>query len=134
MTDEAVAGFGPPHSQAKRALMATANPAMNEDVYRRAGYAESQASVMTLPGTALKTGVLLVLLLIAAVFTWFQAKTGELADAYVLLAAGAIGGLIVALITVFVPRISPITAPIYALLEGLVLGAISAAFEARYPG
>jgi uncharacterized YccA/Bax inhibitor family protein len=114
--------------------MATANPAMSEDVYRRAGYAESASSVMTFQGVALKTGILLVLLLIVAMLTWTHVKAGEPADAYVLLVAGSIGGLIVALVTIFVPRFSPVTAPIYALLEGLVLGAISALFEARFPG
>ena len=54
--------------------------------------------------------------------------------AYGLLAAGCIGGFVVALVTVSAPRYSPVTAPIYAALEGLALGAISALFEARYPG
>jgi uncharacterized YccA/Bax inhibitor family protein len=114
--------------------MATANPAMNEEVYRRAGLAETPTGAMTVQGTVLKTAILLVILLVAAAYTWAQAATGSTAVAYGLLVAGALGGLVTAVVTIFVPRVSPFTAPLYAALEGLVLGAISAVFEARYPG
>jgi uncharacterized YccA/Bax inhibitor family protein len=114
--------------------MATANPAMNEAVYLRAGRADTSAAVMTLQGTVLKTALLVAILLLTAEFTWSQAKAGNSAIAYGLLIAGAIGGAIMALITIFIPKVSPFTSPIYAALEGLVLGAISAVFEASYPG
>lgn len=115
--------------------MATANPAMDVDIYRRVARSESASTAMTLQGSAVKTGVLVVILLIAAGFTWSQTMAGGAAAlSYGLLIAGSIGGLITAFVTVFFPRVSPITAPIYAALEGLVLGAISAIFEARYRG
>jgi uncharacterized YccA/Bax inhibitor family protein len=114
--------------------MATANPAMTEAAYQRAGRADSPASVMTLTGSVVKTSILVLILLVTAAFTWHEAATGETAVTYGLLIAGCIGGFIVALLTIFVPKLSPITAPIYAALEGLVLGAISAVFEAQYPG
>ncbi len=113
--------------------MATANPAMNEAVYQRAGRAFAASSVMTLQGTVLKTAGLLVVLIVVAAYTWTQAISGSPLT-YGLLMGGSIGGFVVALLTIFVPKVSPFTAPIYAALEGLVLGAISAAFEARYPG
>ena len=59
--------------------MATANPAMNEAVYRRAGYADSPAYAMTLNGTVLKSFALLVILVVAGAITWtkvFQLKEG----------------------------------------------------------
>ena len=114
--------------------MATANPAMNEAVYRRIGRADSFGAVMTLKGAVVKTGLLLVILLITGSYTWSQAMAGYTPVAYGLLAAGAIGGFITALVTIFAPRVSPLTAPLYAALEGLVLGAISAVFETLHPG
>jgi uncharacterized YccA/Bax inhibitor family protein len=113
--------------------MATANPAMNEAVYRRAEMTDATTQVMTIEGTVLKTTVLMVILMITAVYTWSQAMTpSPLANG--LMIGGAIGGFIVALATIFLPKYSPITAPIYAALEGLFLGGISAAFEASYHG
>jgi uncharacterized YccA/Bax inhibitor family protein len=113
--------------------MATGNPAMNVDVYRRAALDEAPARVMTLQGTVIKTAILLVILLITAVYTWSQAAAGS-PLAYGLLVAGSLGGLVTAFVTVFVPRWSPVTAPVYAALQGLVLGAVSAVFQAMYPG
>jgi hypothetical protein len=89
---------------------------------------------MTLQGTVAKTGVLLLILLVAAAYTWRQAISGSPTLAHAVLIGAAIGGFLVAMMTVFIPKISPITAPIYAALEGLLLGAISAVFEAVYPG
>jgi len=114
--------------------MATANPAMNEAVYQRAGYAESATNVMTLQGTVMKTAVLLGILVVAAGFTWGKVAAGEMELAYGLLIAGSIGGFITALVTIFFPRASPFTAPIYAALEGLFLGAVSRVIETQFPG
>src|SRR5947209_17479651 len=114
--------------------MASANPAMSEAVYRRAGLADTSARAMTIQGTVLKTVILLLILLATGAYTWKQAVSGEPTVAYGLLILGSIGGFIVALVTVFIPRVSPFTSPIYAALEGLVLGAVSAIFEAMYPG
>jgi uncharacterized YccA/Bax inhibitor family protein len=114
--------------------MATANPAMNEAVYRRAGLADTPTQAMTIQGTVVKTAILVLILLVTAAYTWSQAAAGATPVAYGLLIAGALGGFITALVTIFIPKVSPFTAPIYAALEGLVLGAISAVFEAVYPG
>jgi uncharacterized YccA/Bax inhibitor family protein len=113
--------------------MATANPAMNEAVYQRAGRAFAAAPVMTIQGTVLKTAVLLVLLVAVGGYTWSLAMAGSPLT-YGALIGGSIGGFVTALLTIFFPKAAPITAPIYAVLEGLVLGAISAVFERRYPG
>jgi uncharacterized YccA/Bax inhibitor family protein len=113
--------------------MATANPAMNEAVYERAGRDYTSTSVMTVEGTAVKTALLMGILLVAAAYTWTQAGAGSNAVSYGLLMAGSIGGLLTAMLTIFIPRISPFTAPVYAALQGLFLGAVSAVFEAMYP-
>ena len=68
--------------------MATANPAMNQAVYLRAGRAESEANVMSLQGTVIKSAVLVAILLVAATFTWSQAAAGTQSTAYGLLMVG----------------------------------------------
>ena len=114
--------------------MATANPAMNEAVYRRAGLSAIPSQAMTIQGSVLKTAILVAILLATAAYTWSQAIAGATSVTYGLLIVGSIGGFIMALVTIFIPKISPFTAPIYAALEGLVMGAISAVFETMYPG
>jgi len=121
--------------------MPTANPAIREDIYRRAGYAVSPSQAMTLQGTVVKTGILLTILLLTGGYTWaeFYRQVGEGARAVPanvlgLLTIGVIGGLITALITVFAPRAATVTAPIYAGCEGFVLGGLSAYVDSIYPG
>jgi uncharacterized YccA/Bax inhibitor family protein len=89
---------------------------------------------MTIDGTVNKTGLLLILVAVPAMWTWTLVRTNEAPLAMLLLLVGAIGGLIVALVTAFKHAWAPVTAPIYAVLEGLVLGGISAIFETSYPG
>jgi uncharacterized YccA/Bax inhibitor family protein len=123
--------------------MATANPAFNEAVFRRSAHAGTAGQVMTVEGSAIKTGILVVILLATAMFTWVQGTginvgpNGQVQippQIFGLLALGGIGGLITAFITIFSPRVSPVTAPIYAALEGLALGGISVLIDIRYPG
>jgi uncharacterized YccA/Bax inhibitor family protein len=113
--------------------MRTANPALNDKVFR--GFPGAFGETMTLEGTVNKTGMLLVCAVATAAWTWHLAMNpATLPMDSLLLIVGLIGGLIFALITTFKKTWAPVTAPIYALLEGLVLGGISAMFEMRYPG
>ncbi|HEX4070053.1 MAG TPA: Bax inhibitor-1/YccA family protein [Planctomycetaceae bacterium] len=113
--------------------MATANPAMNESVYQRAGFADASTSVMTLEGTVFKTAVLLVILMGGAICSWTPSiSTTPLSGG--LMTIGFLGGFVMAMVTIFVPRISPYTSPVYAGLEGLALGGVSSLFEKSYPG
>jgi uncharacterized YccA/Bax inhibitor family protein len=114
-------------------LMRTANPALNDKVFR--GLPDALGETMTLEGTVNKTGILLLCAVATAAWTWHLAMNpATLPLDYLLLVVGLIGGLIFALITTFKKTWAPVTAPIYALLEGLVLGGISATLEQRYPG
>lgn len=109
------------------------NPALNDNTFMNEGRVMGQT--MTLQGTVNKTGFLLGILVLTAVYTWnlfFQ--TGNPAAVMPIAIGGAIGGFIMALVTIFKKTWSPITAPIYAALEGLFLGGISAIFEYQYPG
>jgi uncharacterized YccA/Bax inhibitor family protein len=108
------------------------NPALTADTFRGAR-ATVGDDTMTIGGTVNKTALALLLLVVAATYTWNLGGAGDPRVAtYTTL--GVIGGLIVALVTVFKKEWAPISAPLYAALEGLALGGISVAFERAYPG
>lgn len=122
------------------ALMKTSNPALGENTFRNVagvGYGTyiDAASRMTMSGTVNKTGILLLLAVASAAWTWYRfMASGDISSIAGLLMLGAIGGFICAMVTVFKKEWSPALAPVYALLEGLVLGGISAITNIRYPG
>lgn len=90
---------------------------------------------MTIQGTVNKTGILVCLLWVAAIFTWEKTFAAENpAELYPWLIGGAIAGLVIAMITIFKKTAAPYTAPLYAVVEGLVLGVLSAFFEMQFPG
>jgi uncharacterized YccA/Bax inhibitor family protein len=120
-------------------LMRTSNPALSGDAFRtgEAAFGES----MTITGTVNKTGLMVILCVATAAWTWNRffaaaATSPEEAMGSVapMLVIGGIGGFIVAMVTIFKKQWAPITAPLYALLEGLVLGAVSAMLEQRFHG
>jgi len=120
--------------------MKTSNPALGDRTFQNlsqsqyGGYGDITAR-MTLNGTVNKTGILLVLAMVSAGWTWYlfnQSLDPAAITPWML--GGLFGGFIFAMITIFKREWSPVTAPAYALLEGLALGGISASFEARYPG
>jgi uncharacterized YccA/Bax inhibitor family protein len=112
-------------------LIRTSNPALNEKAFKgQVAYGEA----MTLQGTVNKTGLLLLLVVATAAWTWGLSHSPAPGAAIPWMIGGLFGGFIVALVTIFKQNWSPITAPIYALLEGLALGGISAMFERMYPG
>ncbi|MBA3052256.1 MAG: Bax inhibitor-1/YccA family protein [Candidatus Omnitrophota bacterium] len=115
--------------------MRTANPALNSKTFEvTADY--SSAEKMTLQGTVNKSGILLLLLALAASWVWrgyFNPGTAT-GSVMPLMFIGAIGGFVVGMITVFAKKASPFTAPLYAVLEGLFLGGFSAIMEGRYQG
>ncbi|UOQ45162.1 Bax inhibitor-1/YccA family protein [Halobacillus salinarum] len=109
--------------------MRSGNPVLREDTFRKE---RAQGKPMTLGGTVGKTTVLFLFLLGSALYTWYQYSQGI--DITLMMAIGAIGGLVFALITVFFKKAAPVTAPIYAALEGFLIGGLSSFLEARYPG
>jgi len=113
-------------------LMRTSNPVLNEKRFEGLAVAGER---MTVQGTVNKTGLLLLLAIASAAWTWRLFMEAHSAAAVLpYLWIGSIGGLVCALVTVFKKEWSPATAPAYALLEGLALGGISAVFELRFPG
>lgn len=122
-------------------LTKSSNPVFGQSVFNRLD-SRADSGVMTIGGTMNKTGLMLLIVTFAALFTWrkffgaLDYSGAEAATAAVQwwMIGGAIGGLVTALITTFRPQSSNITAPIYAVFEGLFLGGISAFFEMQYPG
>ena len=114
--------------------MRSSNPAMTGRIFEKAGTAAAGSSAMTINGTINKIGLMLLLVIAAAAYTWNMVMGADPGRAGTLAITGAIGGFIMALVTIFRPQSAAITAPIYAILEGLFLGAISAILNARYPG
>ncbi|MCE9580992.1 MAG: Bax inhibitor-1/YccA family protein [Planctomycetes bacterium] len=113
--------------------MRTANPALNENVFKKF-FAAAGSPVMTVQGTVNKTGVLLFLCAGCAVLTWIPMHSGDFLTAGILALGGLLGGLVFGLTTAFKPAWAPVTAPLYAACEGLFLGAISSIYDLHYPG
>jgi uncharacterized YccA/Bax inhibitor family protein len=113
--------------------MKSSNPVMTGKIYEKVGGAVSD-SAMTINGTINKIGLMLLLLIASAAYTWNLVLAEDPGRVGTLAIVGGIGGFIVAMITVFSPKSSPYTAPVYAILEGMFLGAISAVINAKYPG
>lgn len=117
------------------ALFKGGNPAINEKVFNNLPVAYNE-DAMTASGAIKKFGLLLVMVLGAASFTWGEFFKGGNVMPWAI--GGAIGGFVLALIIIFKKSWAPYLALGYALCEGLFLGAISAVFEAsfaqKYPG
>ena len=118
--------------------MQSGNPALNKNTFLDAASGAVVAhgsEAMTINGTVNRTGLLLVLVLVGAMFSWSRFHGVDSAPAMLpLVIGGAIGGLVLGLVTSFKKTWAPVTAPLYALVEGVFIGALSAIFELRYPG
>lgn len=112
----------------------TSNPAFGRNTFTVNGVAAGYGPAMTIAGTVNKAGILVILAMLTAAWTWNQFFTNGPAAIGGYVTLGALGGFVVAMVTTFKQQWSPITAPIYALLEGLFLGGLSAMFEMRFPG
>jgi uncharacterized YccA/Bax inhibitor family protein len=115
--------------------MRTSNPTLLPGTFSGYGYV-SESESMTVQGVVAKTGILLMLTLLTAGWTWFKfyQSGGNPNAVSVPMMIGVLGGFALAMVTVFKKEWAPATAVMYALLEGLFLGGISAMFEASFPG
>jgi len=122
--------------------MRSGNPALKDstflDLSRGTTVVGGDSEVMTLNGTVNKTGILLLLTIITAAYSWSQVDFGTglqpegMFNLY--LWGGFIAGLVFAFATIFKKQWAPVTAPLYALSEGLFLGAISALYNHVFDG
>ncbi|MEP6732413.1 MAG: Bax inhibitor-1/YccA family protein, partial [bacterium] len=116
-------------------MKASTNPTYSRGAIARLSAAHvSDGTVLSLPGVARKSFILLFLVIASAAYTWRTAALHGSDAVFGAAVLGMLGGLIVALITIYVPTAAPVTAPIYAVLEGLAIGAISYMTNARYHG
>ena len=96
-----------------------------EDAFRAPAAGPEHTGRMTYNDVVGKTGLMLVLVVVAGAVGWFSPG---------LMIVGAIAGLVLGLVNSFKREPSPVLIMLYALAEGLFLGGISAVFEASYPG
>ena len=109
------------------AFFKSGNPALNEKNFEKTIHPGSNAGVMTEKGTINKFGMLMILVLASASFTWKAAAEGVNVMPWII--GSAIGGLVVALVLAFKPIWASILAPVYALVEGVFVGGISAYYS-----
>lgn len=119
--------------------MRTSNPTLNQDTFYpartdRGTYAP--AFGMTVQGVVLKTGLLLILSLLAAGWIWmkFSKADADLTTLNGWMWGSVLGGFALALATTFKKDWAPVTAPLYAGVEGIFIGAISLVLEMSFPG
>jgi uncharacterized YccA/Bax inhibitor family protein len=112
----------------------SSNPALSGRILEQVSRGTADTGVMTINGTINKVGLMLLLVIAAAAYTWNRVTASAPGNMGIYAIGGAIGGFITAIITVFRPRSSPVTGPIYAILEGLFLGSITAVINKAYPG
>ncbi|MBP6431800.1 MAG: Bax inhibitor-1/YccA family protein [Ferruginibacter sp.] len=110
-------------------LFKSGNPTLSEKRFRDTVLDEvvSQEGAMTVKGTLQKFGVLMLLTIATAFYSWKEATQGGNANALVI--GGAIAGLVIAIVLSFKKQWGKYLAPAYALSEGMFLGAVSAFFE-----
>ncbi|MCB1118413.1 MAG: Bax inhibitor-1/YccA family protein [Chlamydiia bacterium] len=115
--------------------MRSANPTLQNDTFSHFRVAAG-AERMSVQGVIGKAGLMLLLVLLTAGYTWtkFYQAGGNPQAVSGLMMGGMLVGFILAMVTAFKAQWSGVTAPAYALAEGLFLGGISALFEANYPG
>jgi uncharacterized YccA/Bax inhibitor family protein len=117
------------------ALFKSGNPTLNEKMFS-GSISIPQEGTMTERGTLYKFGMMMLLLLAAASFTWKAAADGKNVVPWMI--GSAILGLVLAFVMIFKKQWSAFLAPVYALAEGVFVGAISAyynnAFEKIAPG
>ncbi|HEU0109243.1 MAG TPA: Bax inhibitor-1/YccA family protein [Flavisolibacter sp.] len=111
------------------------NPAISEKTFDQVY--QQDGELMTVRGTMNKFGVMLLMVIGAASFTWsiFFKQGPEAVTPWMW--GGMIGGLVLAIAIIFKKTWAPYLALGYALCQGLFLGAISAfydfAFAETYP-
>jgi uncharacterized YccA/Bax inhibitor family protein len=119
-------------------LFKSSNPVLSEKTFQGTIFEgiRDERQMMTVRGTMNKFGLLLLLMMGTAMYSWNSFYGGQ--DPLPMLLISVFGGLGVIIIMAFKKQWSPFLAPLYALLEGLFVGSISAMyeyrFETKYPG
>ena len=117
------------------AMYRSRNPALSDSTFDKSAYSDApwwddqDSNMMTMEGTAEKTGILLMLIATTAIATaMFMPASAPLVF------LGAITGFILALVIIFTGSTNPVLISTYAILQGLVLGGITWIYEIYFPG
>lgn len=129
----------------QRSGSGSGNPALSDKVVSEYLVPTADTRTMSVGGTAVKTFVLLVVLIAAGAWGWASATQGSPVDGAATygtttvtfppgLWLASIGAFIVGIACSVNPRRASLLGLVYAALEGYVLGAVSAAFDAQTDG
>ena len=108
------------------ALFKSGNPALGEKIFS-GSYDVQYTETMTERGAMNKFGLMMILLLASAGFTWKAFYEGK--NIFPWMIGALIGGFIIALVLIFKKQWGAILAPLYGLAEGVFLGAVSAIYN-----
>jgi uncharacterized YccA/Bax inhibitor family protein len=117
------------------------NPALNSAAFQRglAQAAPAERTGMTASGTYVKTGLLLVILVLAAAFGWSQVEIALVKGSEMALPPSwtwllVLLTFILGIAGAFAYRSAAIIGPLYALCEGALLGIVAHYFNLEYEG
>lgn len=116
--------------------MKGSNPTLREDVFRVPVTGHDTSATLTVNGVIAKSGLLLVLLLAGAGYTWHmvQSNPGSPEIWMPWLIGSLITGFVLGIAISFVSRLAPFLAPVYAVVQGVFLGALSSMLNVKYEG
>jgi len=119
------------------ALFESGNPTLSEKIFSKSLQGSEAYGQMTVRGSMQKFGLLLLLVVAGAGYTWKLYYSGAGATMMSFVLGGFIGGLICYFAMAFKPEWSKFLAPVYGILEGFLLGGLSAIindmFKKNYP-
>lgn len=110
----------------------TSNPMAQTTMYEKAGIVSDKP--MTISGTINKTALLLIIVALTSVYTWYLAMTGFADKVKIFTYGGLFAGLALAFTLYFNPAKARLLSITYAVCQGLVLGGVSAMAESQFHG
>ena len=120
-------------------MMRSGNPALSDDTFSSSSYQDKpwwdgfdladESTTMSIEGTAEKTGILLGITILTALFTAFSMPASA-----PLMTLGFLGGFITAMVVIFSRSTNPVLICLYAVFEGMALGGLTWFYELAFPG
>ena len=115
-------------------MMRSGNPALSDETFSSSSYQDKpwwdgfdiadESTTMSIEGTAEKTGILLGITILTALFTAFSMPASV-----PLMGLGFLGGFITAMIVIFSRSTNPVLICLYAAFEGMALGGLTWFYE-----